>query len=164
MNRITGALAVAAAAACVAAGVALAQSQFPTPLPADRVAGVAILAPNGQTLAGQPVMGPVGITNPLPVAILPSSTTGSAAAVTVGTSSAQALPPAALSRRFLAIDNESPTATVACAFGAAAAISSAGSFTIPPQNTRTWDGTFVPSDAVNCIASAGATPVTIEAN
>lgn len=83
---------------------------------------------------------------------------------TAGTTAAQAL--AASSRRFLAIDNESTTATISCTFGTTltAGINAAGSFTIPPGNTRTWGNTFVPAAAVWCVASAAATPVTIQAN
>ena len=156
-------LAVAAALAC-AAHAAAAQSQFPTSAPASVVPGTAMLIANGLTVGGQPEMAPVSLTNPLPVVPLPNSGAGSTSAVTVGTSSAPALGAAVGGRKFLAIDNESQTATLACAFGAAAALNTAGSFTIPPGFTRTWDGTFVPNDAVNCIASAGSTPVTIEAN
>lgn len=91
-----------------------------------------------------------------------SSVTGSVTGVNVGTTSAQVL--AAAPRQLLALDNESTTATVACAFGAVAAINTKGSFTLPPGVTRTWNSYPVPADAVNCIASALATPLTIEAN
>jgi Zn-dependent alcohol dehydrogenase len=164
MNRMTCAVLAIFAAGCGAASIALAQSQFPTAAPSDKVSAFALAAPTGQTLAGLPVMGPVSPTNPLPVVTSPNSTTGSTTAVTVGTSSAQALAAAVSVRRFLAIDNESTTAAVACAFGATAALNTAGSWTIPPGMTRTWNGTFVPSDAVNCIAGAAGTPVTVEAN
>lgn len=105
---------------------------------------------------------PVSAATPLPVSAPQSSATGTVSAATVGTSSAQVL--AAASRRLLAIDNESTTATIACAFGATAAINTAGSFTIPPGVTRTWRDYPVPADAVNCIASASSTPATVEAN
>lgn len=164
MNRSTRAVLAALAAGCGAVSIALAQSQFPTGAPSDKVSAFAIVVPNGQTFGGQPVMAPASPTNPLPVLTLPASTTGSTDAVTVGTTSSQALAAAAGIRRFLAIDNESMTAAIACAFGGAAALNTAGSWTIPPGMTRTWNGTFVPSDAVNCIASAAGTPVTVEAD
>lgn len=104
----------------------------------------------------------VTVAKPLPAAPPASSATGTVSGATVGTASAQILAPAA--RRFLAIDNESTTATVACAFGGAAAINSAGSFTIPPGVTRTWRDYPVPADAVACIASAAGAPLTVEAN
>lgn len=52
---------------------------------------------------------------------------------------------------------------IACSFGGTAALDSAGSWTIPPGETRTWNGSFVPAEAIDCIAGAVATPVTIEA-
>jgi hypothetical protein len=164
MKRVTHAALAALVAGTGAAAIAVAQSQFPTSAPSDKVSAFALVAPNGQTLSGLPVMGPVAPTNPLPVLTFPNSNAGSTTPVTVGTSSAQALASAALGRRVLAIDNESATATVACAFGAAAVLNSAGSWTIPPLMTRSWSGSFVPSDQVNCIASAAGTPVTVEAN
>jgi hypothetical protein len=164
MNRSIRAVLVALAAACGATAVALAQSQYPTTAPSDKVSAFALMAPNGQSLSGLPVMGPVSPTNPLPVLTYPTSAAGSAGPVTVSTTSTQALASSALGRRFLAIDNESITATVACAFGTTAALNTAGSWTIPPGMTRTWNGSFVPSDAVNCVASATGTPVTIEAD
>lgn len=91
-----------------------------------------------------------------------SSVTGSVSAATIGASSAQVL--AAAPRRLLAIDNESASATIACAFGTTAGINTAGSFTIPPGVTRVWSSYPVPADAVNCIASAASTPATVEAN
>lgn len=164
MSRMTLAIMALGAIGCGAAAVALAQSQFPTAAPSDKVSAFAIAAPTGQTIAGLPVMGPVSPSNPLPVVTSPNSTTGSTTAVSVGTTSAQVLAAAVSVRRFLAIDNESATVAVACAFGTTAALNSAGSWTIPPGMTRTWNGTFVPSDALNCIANATATPVTIGTN
>lgn len=105
---------------------------------------------------------PASPQTPLPVSSPPSSVTGSVTPATIGTSSAQVL--AAGSRRLVTIDNESATATIACAFGATAAINTAGSYTIAPGYTRVWDKYPVPADAVNCIASAASTPATVEAN
>ena len=96
--------------------------------------------------------------------IAPSSSADNTIAATVGVTSAQVVAVSATRRVIVAIDNESTSATIACAFGATAALNTAGSFTIPPGVTRVWDGTFVPSDAINCIASAGSTPVTVEAH
>ncbi|HEV2303336.1 MAG TPA: hypothetical protein VGR91_17350 [Stellaceae bacterium] len=154
---------VAALTLCLSASVAFAQSQFPTPAPNSVVRGTVMLIPNGQSLGGQPVMAPPTATNPLPIQQNPSSGSGSVTAVTLGTISTQVLA-AVTSRKFLSIDNESASAAIACALGTAAAINAAGSFTIEPGWTRTWDGSFVPSDAVNCIAASGSTPVTVEAN
>ena len=164
MNRMTRAVLLALAAGCGATAIALAQSQYPTVAPSDRVTAFALVAPNGQSLSGLPVMGPVSPTNPLPVLTYAVSTSGTTAPVTLGATSTQVIAGSVNGRRFLAIDNESVTATVACAFGATAALNSAGSWTIPPGMTRTWNGGFVPSDTVNCIASAAGTAVTVEAD
>lgn len=88
-------------------------------------------------------------------------------AVTVGTSSAQALAAATATRSFLLIQNLSNSANIACRFGAAAALNTAGSFMIPAGQTFSWDlrdpNQFaLPNTAVNCIASAASTPVTIQ--
>lgn len=91
-----------------------------------------------------------------------SSITGSISAATITNASTQFL--AAASRRLLSIDNESTTATIACAFGATAAINTAGSFTLVPGTTRVWNSYPVPADAVNCISSAATSPATVEAN
>lgn len=155
---------VAALVLCLcAAGAAFAQSQFPTPAYNSVVRGTAILVPNGQSLGGQPVMAPPSANNPMAIQQNPASGGGSVTPVTLGTSSTQVLA-AVTARKFLAIDNESTGAAIACALGTSAALNTAGSFTIEPGWTRTWDGSFVPSDAVNCIAAVGSTPVTVEAN
>lgn len=88
-------------------------------------------------------------------------------AATVTNSSTQMLAAVAGSRLFLSINNESTTATIACAFSATAAANTAGSYTIGPGNTRTWGpGTYeipgAPGGAVNCISSAATSPATIE--
>lgn len=86
-------------------------------------------------------------------------------AVTIAASSAQAIASSAGGRMFLSINNESTTATIACAFGATAAINTAGSYTISPGQGRTWTGSRdfpLKGDAINCIASAASTPATFE--
>jgi hypothetical protein len=92
-------------------------------------------------------------------------------AATVGTSSAQVLAaPTNGERYFLSIDNESASATIACAFGRTAALNTAGSYTIAASQARIWQmpqdwyNHPIPSGAVNCIASAASTPVTIESD
>lgn len=88
---------------------------------------------------------------------------GAVSAVTVGNSSAQVL--AKGPRRYLDIKNESATASIACNFGGTAALNTAGNYTIPPGWHKSWpDGgntNFVPSDTINCIASASSTPATL---
>lgn len=98
---------------------------------------------------------------------LPTAEAGGVTAVTIGTSSAQALAaPTNQGWRFLVIDNESTTATIACTFDGTAAINTAGSFTIPPESSsgtnRLILGPFAATihNAIDCIASASA-PATI---
>lgn len=93
----------------------------------------------------------------------PWSAPGSNSSATVGTAAVQLLGQAG-SRVHLAIDNEG-AAPVGVCFGAPCvpSIGAAGTWTIPPGWTRSWDGNFVPSDAVQAIAGAAGTPVNIEA-
>lgn len=93
--------------------------------------------------------------------IVPKPETGAVTttAATVGTSSATAL--AAGSRDYLALINASGSAFVACNFGGTAVVNGAGSITLSPYQSFTWESSFAPNDAVNCIASAAATPFTI---
>ena len=107
---------------------------------------------------------PAGTNSIGTVVILPtvSAITGSVSAATITSTSAQVL--AGASRKLLAIDNESLTASIACAFGATAVLNTAGSFTIPAGSTRTWSAYPVPADAVNCISSVASSPATVEAN
>lgn len=88
---------------------------------------------------------------------------GDTTAVTVGTSSAKALAQNAASR-YLGIFNLSSTASIACSFGAnsTAALNAAGSIQLPPLGGFVWD-VVVPTDQLNCIASAVSTPMTIQA-
>jgi hypothetical protein len=92
-------------------------------------------------------------------AVKAASVTPTVTAATVGTSSAQAV--ASATWTYVAIDNESASASVACSFGGTAALNSAGSWTVPPSQTRIWVPGTAPSGAINCIASAVSTPVTI---
>jgi hypothetical protein len=92
-------------------------------------------------------------------AVKAATVTPTVTAATVGTSSAQAV--ASATWTYVAIDNESASASIACSFGGIAALNSAGSWTVPPGQTRTWAPGAAPSGAINCIASAVSTPVTI---
>lgn len=83
-------------------------------------------------------------------------------AYTITNSSVTYVPQAA-SRRMIAIDNESTSATIACSFGGTAATNTAGSWTIPPGSTRTWlPPAPIPLDAINCISSAATSAATIQ--
>jgi hypothetical protein len=113
----------------------------------------------GPASAQQAVCGWLG----KPCVIQGSVGTGGMNAVTVTGTSTQVLA-ANPARRLLAIDNESTTATIACAFGIPAALYTAGSWTVPPSLTRTWNSSYVPAEALNCISSSGPSPATIEEN
>lgn len=95
------------------------------------------------------------------VAIVPLSGTGNVTSATVGTTSAQALA-AATRSQILEIQNVSASASVACSLGGTAALNTAGSFQIASGALLVLSSqTYVPGDAINCIASAAATPITI---
>jgi hypothetical protein len=84
---------------------------------------------------------------------------------TVGASSAQCLA-ASTAINFLQVQNASPSASVACAFGASAVLNSSGSFQLGPGQSAHWgpETAGVPSGALNCIASAASTPLYEEWN
>lgn len=91
---------------------------------------------------------------------VPAYGPGAYSSASIGATSAQCVA-ANAAKTFLDIVNDSPTATMAIAFGGPAVINGAGSYTLPPLWHRSWEGTFVPTDAVNCIASVAGTPATI---
>jgi hypothetical protein len=117
-------------------------------------AGLATLA---LSLASLPALAD---TNPPGVTTTPNTGTGAYSSATIGASSG-ALIAAGTAHIFLDIINDSATASMACSFGGTAIINGAGSITLGPLGHRSWEGSFVPSDAVNCIASAGSTPATV---
>lgn len=96
------------------------------------------------------------------VSAAPTTSAATTTAATIGASSAQAL--AGGSRKYLLIKNESASAFIACRFAGTAALNTAGSITLAPYAGFTWEGTFVPNDAINCIASASSTPATLVTN
>lgn len=94
-------------------------------------------------------------------AVTPITGTGGVTAVTVGTASAQAIA-AATRTAILAFKNESTSASIAISLGGTAALNTAGSFTIPPGQLLTLSTpAYVPGDAINAIASAATTPMTV---
>ncbi|MGH9307700.1 MAG: hypothetical protein ACRD0I_12575, partial [Acidimicrobiales bacterium] len=82
-------------------------------------------------------------------------------AVTVGASSASVI--GVGQRYYLALLNQSATATIYCNFDATAAVASAtaGQLTISPLSGYVWDTGKIPSNNINCIASAASTPMTV---
>lgn len=93
------------------------------------------------------------------------STTGAYSSATVGVSDG-ALLAAGNGYHFLDLINNSPTATICISFGASAATitgttCAAGEITLPPLWHRSWEGIFVPVDAIRAISSVASTPMTI---
>lgn len=92
-------------------------------------------------------------------------TAGMACTITNTSSAAVNVPGGASS---LSVNNESSTASIACALGnATAALNTAGSYTIPPGATLLWsldsrNGRQVFAGVLNCISSVATSPATIE--
>ena len=67
----------------------------------------------------------------------------------------------------LDVVNLSPTATICLNLGAPATISgttcAAGEISLPPLWHRSWEGAFIPTDALHAIASAASTPASVGA-
>lgn len=62
--------------------------------------------------------------------------------------------------QFLHVINQSPS-TIACAFGAAAVMSGAGSINIPSETRIFWDNGTVPAGEMNCLVSTGTANATV---
>lgn len=113
-------------------------------------------APSG---TGPATCSNVTATNALPVVQTPQTGTGSYFATIILTSSTQVIT-AATATSFIEVNNQSAV-NIACRFGAAAIISGAGSINIPTLSSRKWDGTFIPTDALNCISQTSNAKATI---
>ena len=100
-------------------------------------------------------------TNPMEVS--GAATTGTVAGCTVGTSSAQCLAPN-LAIAHIQIQNVSSNATIACTWGGTAIINNSSSFLLAAGQSANWGAAtgWVPTRALNCIASASSTPLYIE--
>jgi hypothetical protein len=105
---------------------------------------------------------PLHVTGAVTTTTAPAKGTGAYAAATITNSSTLALA-ASTAVVFLDIVNESATATIACNFGGTAVINGAGSITIPPNWHRSWEGSFIPTDALNCISSVASSAASIGA-
>lgn len=70
--------------------------------------------------------------------------------------------PASPARIFLYIDNPSTTATLACAFDRRPELFAAGSFTIFPGASRSWQGPGTPLGTLTCLSSEPSSPATVE--
>jgi hypothetical protein len=68
-------------------------------------------------------------------------------------------------RSYLSLINVSATATIACRLdGTAAVIGAAGTIPLPPLAAYNFDGGVIPGNAIDCIASAPSTPLTVLEN
>jgi hypothetical protein len=101
------------------------------------------------------------------LAPVPNLGTGAYTTVTIGTTSASPILAAGSAYYLLDVVNNSVSATVCLNFGAAATISgtscAAGEITLPPLWHRSWEGSFIPTDALWAIASAASTPASVGA-
>ena len=100
------------------------------------------------------------------VAPVPNLGTGAYSSVTVGTSDSTILSTGS-AYYFLDLVNLSPAATICLNLGAPATISgttcAAGEISLPPLWHRSWEGAFIPTDALHAIASAASTPASVGA-
>ncbi len=82
----------------------------------------------------------------------------------INTGVPQTVLPVNQGRTYLAILNQSATATIACAFGSTApAVNGAGSYTLLPNAGYVFDQSsgLVPNDSMRCVASADTVPLTV---
>lgn len=111
-------------------------------------------------------------TNPLWVApagsalfpVIPATRSAlTVAGCTVGVASAQCLA-ASTANLWIQVQNTSAANTVACSWGGTAALNAAGSFLLQPGQSASWGlmSSGVPTNVLNCIASAAATPLYVE--
>lgn len=101
-----------------------------------------------------------------PITEVPTLGTGGVNAVTVTNSSAQALAARTAPQTSLNIKNESTTASIAFCLGSSctAAINTAGSVTIPPNQLYAFGPNYIPLDQINMISSVASSPATITSN
>ena len=95
---------------------------------------------------------------------LPSTGTGAFIAKTIGTGASTVLA-AGNTTTYLLLANPSVAGgnTVYCAFGSTAVVNAAGTIPVAPGQIMTFEGSYVPRDAVSCIATGASTPFTLVA-
>lgn len=101
-----------------------------------------------------------------PLPVVPQSPASQArvfSGCTVTASSATCLA-SGLAQQWLQIQNASATASIACAFGAAAVLNASGSVQLAPGQPASWGPNTlgVPPGALNCIGSTSSVPLYIE--
>jgi hypothetical protein len=115
---------------------------------------------------------PPSSTNPLWVApagsalfpiISPTRSALTVAGCSVGVASALCLA-ASTANLWVQVQNTSATASVACSWGGTATLNASNSFLLAPGQSASWGvmSSGVPTNALNCIASAAATPLYVE--
>lgn len=93
---------------------------------------------------------------------VPSTGTVAFTSATVGTGHAQVLA-ASQVRLYLMLHNPSVAGgnTIYCSFGGTATVAGAGTVSIAPGQYVTWESSYAPIDAIDCIASGASTPMTL---
>lgn len=104
-----------------------------------------------------PATGAVFTVNSLP------RTSLTTAGCSVGVASAQCLA-ATTAQNWVQVQNTSTSASISCAWGGTAALNSSGSFMLAPGQSAAWGmmSNGIPNAALNCIASAAASPLYVE--
>lgn len=92
----------------------------------------------------------------------PSTGTTAFSGATVGTTHGQVLGAGQVSV-YLFLGNPSAAGgnTVYCRFGGTATVAGAGTISIAPGQSYTWESSYAPRDAVDCVATGASTPLTI---
>jgi hypothetical protein len=87
---------------------------------------------------------------------------GAFSGATVATTHAQVLA-AGTAQSYLMLANPSAAGgnSIYCSFGGTAVVAAAGTIAIAPGQSYTWESSYIPNDAIDCIAATGSTPLTI---
>ena len=97
---------------------------------------------------------------------IPTSSGNSVHAATIQSTSSKLFDATASGheRVYIRLANQSSTATVRCAWGNTAAVNAdtAGQETLLPYAQMVWEGNYTPNDQLNCISSAGPSPLTYQ--
>ncbi|MGZ2484278.1 hypothetical protein ACVITL_002801 [Rhizobium pisi] len=143
-------------------------NEFQTATPGKTVSGVVSMCINGSNQAIPcPTGGSTAVTqgtDPWNVAYNIPSVAKTVAGCTVAATSGACL--GANPRVWVQMQNTSASATVACSWVGAATLNGTASFMLAPGQSASWGPTTggAPNQALNCIATAGSTPLYVEQN